>query len=155
MIEPMIGFTKMTMLYLLTGIGGFLFSSLLTDDVAVGASVSFYGFAGVLVALLALNWHVFSQNLILTGMVIFFIFYSILFGALLANDSNSIDMWGHFGGFLFGLPIGFFLMPGSSQGQGRAARPTKLAYVAIAVTVTMFGGLFALFYTVRHPKNLF
>lgn len=49
-------FKKFALFYLLTGLGGTLFSSLLTDGLSVGASTSIFGLIGLQIAALCVRW---------------------------------------------------------------------------------------------------
>ena len=55
-MEAMFGSTKILIIYLLSGIGGNLFSSILSDTLAVGASTSIMGILGCIVGFMIMNW---------------------------------------------------------------------------------------------------
>ena len=56
MIESKIGSVRYICLFLLSGVGGFMFSSLLNDSICVGASCSLFGLLGVLMISIILYW---------------------------------------------------------------------------------------------------
>ena len=47
---------KIIIIYFISGIGANIFSSLVSDDIAVGASTSIFGLLGSMLGYLALNW---------------------------------------------------------------------------------------------------
>lgn len=106
-IEYTYGVGKTLVIYLLSGIGGNIFSALVSPSgVKAGASTALYGIIGVIIGYIVINWN----GLDLVGqqmkcqifcsgfMVIIFIF---IFTPTSSN--SSIDYMGHLGGFLSGL----------------------------------------------------
>ena len=105
-VEYTFGVVKTLIIYLVSGIAGNLFSSLLNPGtVKVGASTALYGVIGVILAYIFINWNgldlvgpVMKCQVWCTGfMIIIFIFI------FTPANSSSIDYFGHLGGFMAGL----------------------------------------------------
>ena len=52
-----IGFVKMAIIFIGSGVGGTLFGSLCSPNLAVGCDVAYFGFVGALLAAAIVNWH--------------------------------------------------------------------------------------------------
>ena len=61
-LEQDLGSFNFTLLYVLSGFGGILFSALCEDNMAVGASTCIFGLIGSYVSCLILNWTYFKNN---------------------------------------------------------------------------------------------
>lgn len=110
-MEKTLGFVKMALLFFVSGIGGNIFSSLLSDSITVGASTGVMGVISAYIAFMIINWKVFEampmlrcQMLCITGLIIFYFLFSSLW------SSSSIDTYGHLGGFICGIFCGFALI---------------------------------------------
>lgn len=57
-LETSVGGYRMCGIYLLSGLGGNLFSSLVSDSIAVGASTAISGILAAYVGYLVVNWNV-------------------------------------------------------------------------------------------------
>ena len=55
-IEKDIGFLRFLVLYILSGIGGVLFSAMCDNSLSCGASTSIYGLIGSYASFLIINW---------------------------------------------------------------------------------------------------
>jgi rhomboid protease GluP len=62
MLEGMIGFNQMAKLYIVSGVGGNLFSAFCRDDRSVGASTADFGILAGLLAMILVNWHSFDGS---------------------------------------------------------------------------------------------
>lgn len=60
LLELMIGFKQMAAVYIVSGFGGILFSSLLRDAQSVGASTADFGIFTGLLAIILVNWSAFE-----------------------------------------------------------------------------------------------
>jgi rhomboid protease GluP len=107
-IEHTFGVVRTVAIYLISGIGGNIFSALIDKtDVKAGASTSLYGLIGIIVGYMIINWRgldligpMLKYQLCCTSiMIIFFIFFFSVLG------TQNVDIFGHIGGFLTGLWI--------------------------------------------------
>lgn len=105
-IEYTFGIPKTLAIYLISGIAGNIFSSLVNPGaVKVGASTALFGIIGVIIGYIIINWTGFDLvgpvlkcQIWCTGfMIIIFIFI------FTPANSGSIDYFGHLGGFMAGL----------------------------------------------------
>lgn len=110
-IEKTLGFVRTAILFFVSGIGGNIFSSLITDSITVGASTGVMGIISAYIAFMIVNWKALEgmqmvrcQMLCITGLIIFYLLFSGL------TSSSSIDTYGHMGGFICGIFCGFALM---------------------------------------------
>lgn len=105
-IEHSFGPIRTFFLYILSGIGGNIFSAVCDySTIKAGASTSLYGVIGVIFGYMIINWNGFNLigsylkcQLCCTSMtIILFIFFFSVIG------TQNVDVYGHLGGFLTGL----------------------------------------------------
>jgi rhomboid protease GluP len=100
-LEDGLGKFKFLILYLLSGLGGSLFSMLFQKEVlSVGASGAIFGLIGALLA-----WSVIKNQWSITKIVILNLALNIIITLTVPN----IDNFGHFGGFFTGFSLGLLL----------------------------------------------
>ncbi len=108
-VEMIYGSARFTIIYLLTGISGAIFSYMLTQGLSAGASTSLFGLFGALVVFFYKQRQLLGaggrQRLTSLGMTLVI---NIVIGL---TPGSSIDNWGHLGGFLGGLVLTWFLCP--------------------------------------------
>lgn len=104
MLERVIGHARFTLLYLLAGIGGDIFSMInvvLSQDyyTAIGASGAIFGLIGAMLVLVVLNdGH--YEGISIKRMV-----FAIVYMVYSGMQSEGIDNAAHFGGLVFGVLI--------------------------------------------------
>jgi rhomboid protease GluP len=105
-IEHTYGIVKTFIIYLISGIAGNIFSSLINPGaVKGGASTALFGIIGVIIGYIIINWNgldiigpVLKCQIWCTGfMIIIFIFI------FTPGNTNGVDFFGHLGGFMAGL----------------------------------------------------
>lgn len=108
-IESLYGRPRFLVIYLLSGLSGAIFSYMLTQGRSAGASTALFGLFGALVVYFYRHREMLGrlgrQQLINLGIILLI---NVVIG--LAPGSN-IDNWGHFGGFIGGLILSWFLCP--------------------------------------------
>ena len=108
-VEALFGHQRFIVIYLLTGISGAIFSFMITQGLSAGASTSLFGLFGALVVFFykqrRLLGNFGQQRLISLGLTLLI---NVIIGL---TPGSHIDIWGHFGGFLGGLILGWFLCP--------------------------------------------
>ncbi len=153
-VESLFGPRRFAVLYLLTGVSGALASYIFTDGLSAGASTALLGLFGALMVYFYRQREVIgnSSRAQLRQLVIVLII-NVVFGFL---PGSRIDNWGHAGGLLGGLMLGWFLCPryvaadGVERGGGELATPyivdanslakqwlVLLAFVGALVAVTL------------------
>ncbi|PSS34326.1 RHOMBOID-like protein [Actinidia chinensis var. chinensis] len=106
-LEQQFGFIRIGIIYLLSGFGGSILSSLfIKNSVSVGASGALFGLLGAMLSELITNWTIYSNKAaaLLTLVVVLVINLGI--GIL-----PRVDNFAHIGGFLTGFLLGFVLLP--------------------------------------------
>ncbi|KAG2681260.1 hypothetical protein I3760_11G136100 [Carya illinoinensis] len=106
-LEQQFGFMRVGMLYLLSGFGGSILSSLfIQNNISVGASGALFGLLGAMLSELITNWTVYSKKAAALFTLIFIIAINLAVGIL-----PHVDNFAHIGGFLTGFLLGFVLLP--------------------------------------------
>ena len=107
----------MAYLYLVSGVGGNIFSALCNNNPSVGASTADFGILMGLMAMIIVNWHSFdgshqleTTRCMLMFMIVFMIFFNLLVGI---RKPGVVDTAGHIGGALCGMLYGFAYFPRS------------------------------------------
>jgi rhomboid protease GluP len=108
-IESLYGQRRFLALYLLSGLSGTVFSYLLTQGRSAGASTALFGLFGALLVYFYKYRESFGsfgrQQLINLAVVLLI---NVVIGL---SPGSNIDNWGHFGGFVGGLFLGWFFCP--------------------------------------------
>mmetsp|Transcript_22035 Transcript_22035/g.24498 ORF Transcript_22035/g.24498 Transcript_22035/m.24498 type:complete len:202 (-) Transcript_22035:29-634(-) len=134
-------------LYILSGIGGFIFSSLIDDSIAVGASGAIFGIIGVLITNLVFNWRaIYNSGAFVPALV------SIVMLIMMAfMGGDNTDTYGHLGGLFFGLCLSIVMFKYKPEASGM--RKLSLAgWVALFFYVTVTTVMIGLFFTVKTPE---
>ncbi len=107
-VEMFYGPWRFLVIYLLTGVSGAIASYAFTYGFSAGASTAIFGLIGTLVAFFIRNRAVFGEmsRTRLTNLI-FVIAINVLYGL----SVSVIDNWGHAGGFVGGLMLGWLLCP--------------------------------------------
>ena len=107
-VEMFYGPARFLLIYLLTGLSGAIASYAFTYGLSAGASTAIFGLIGTLVAFFVRNRDVFGEmsrsrlsNLVVV--IAINVFYGMSVG--------TIDNWGHAGGFIGGVILGWLLCP--------------------------------------------
>eukprot|EP01126_Amoeba_proteus_P052316 TRINITY_DN6306_c0_g1_i3.p1 TRINITY_DN6306_c0_g1~~TRINITY_DN6306_c0_g1_i3.p1 ORF type:complete len:184 (-),score=42.41 TRINITY_DN6306_c0_g1_i3:538-1089(-) len=109
-LERIHGTFRIAGVYLVSGVYGFLFSSIfLPNTVSVGASGSIFGFFGVLLNDLLRTWKLLYHPFKSLG-----IYSAILVVSLGLGLLPLVDNFAHVGGYLMGIIVGFIFIPVSS-----------------------------------------
>eukprot|EP00300_Choanocystis_sp_HF-7_P010740 c17125_g1_i1.p1 GENE.c17125_g1_i1~~c17125_g1_i1.p1 ORF type:complete len:230 (+),score=42.04 c17125_g1_i1:59-748(+) len=142
-VESVIGPIKMSLAYLLCGVGGNILSSFLDpSSVTVGASGSLYGIVGMQVIDIAQTWRILEKRFdtaLRMALVVILL--------LVAGTLPWIDNFAHVGGFLTGLVCGLAFLPFfffSAEDERRKRWITLFSRVFILVGYLI---IFVLFYT--------
>ena len=121
-----IGPAWFTVIYLLTGVGGFLLSNIYSGVPTIGASCSVFGLMGVLVVYGRRRGGSFGENL--SRQVLSWAIIGFLISFMIPNVNNA----GHIGGFVTGMALGS-LIPLSGRGEGRSIQLLAVALVTATV----------------------
>ncbi|CAI0403463.1 unnamed protein product [Linum tenue] len=106
-LEQQFGFVRVGIIYLVSGFGGSVLSSLfLRAGIAVGASGALFGLLGAMLSELITNWTIYTNKA--AALVTLFVIIAI---NLAIGILPHVDNFAHIGGFLSGFLLGFVLLP--------------------------------------------
>ncbi|ELR15060.1 peptidase, S54 family protein [Acanthamoeba castellanii str. Neff] len=142
MLERQMGFVRVGLVYIVSGFGGNLASSLfLPRLISVGASGALFGLVGMIFVVIFRNWSLVVSPC--RNLVVLCIMVAIsLFLGLLPN----VDNFAHVGGLVTGLVASLIVVP--SLKHGAKAGPFRLLVASVALLVLAAGlglGVYALF----------
>ncbi|KAI8923148.1 rhomboid family-domain-containing protein [Entophlyctis helioformis] len=134
-LEKDMGWWRMALIYIGSGVGGFVFGASLSDVrvPSVGASGSLYGMVACLLLDLIQNWSLIKQPWIELAKMILNIIFSLLLGTL-----PYIDNLAHVGGFITGLLLGILFMPKIYFGKWDRRRKYALMVAALPSLIVYF-----------------
>lgn len=150
-LESTIGKLKIAALYLCAGIGGGVFSCLVSNSNGVGASVAIFGMLGAYLGFILMNWKALDRiqgptnkffNLIFMLMI-------ILLNISIGFTNPMIDNYGHIGGLIYGFFLIFLIHSPYEPNDGMCCRYKIWFWISLSVLLILFVGGLVLFYTVR------
>ncbi|GAB4834347.1 tubulin folding cofactor A [Ancistrocladus abbreviatus] len=105
-LEQQFGFVRIGIVYLLSGFGGSVVSSLfIQQSISVGASGALFGLLGAMLSELLTNWTIYANKVAALLTLIVIIVVNLGLGLL-----PRVDNFAHIGGFLTGFLLGFVLL---------------------------------------------
>ncbi|KMT05231.1 hypothetical protein BVRB_7g173750 isoform A [Beta vulgaris subsp. vulgaris] len=105
-LEQEFGFVKIGLLYLISGFGANILSSLfLQSTISVGASGALFGLLGAMLSELLTNWTIYANKVAALLTLILIIILNLAVGLL-----PHVDNFAHVGGFITGFLLGFILL---------------------------------------------
>eukprot|EP00250_Pteridium_aquilinum_P016651 c23222_g1_i1 orf=324-1460(+) len=111
-LEQEFGFVKIGIIYLLSGLGGSLLSSLfLQNRISVGASGAVFGLLGAMLSELITNWSIYESKCGALCTLIVVVAINLAVGIL-----PHVDNFAHIGGFIVGFLAGFVLLMQPQRG---------------------------------------
>jgi rhomboid protease GluP len=149
-LESSLGTLKLIALYVIAGIGGNLFSSLVADTISVGASTCIFGLLGGQLAYLIINWEALASLGQMRCQMLLVIIFIILINLLVGvGHAQNIDNYGHIGGFFSGLFSSFFLVKPIEN----TPHVRKLQLSGIILNGLYFVIGFVCFFTIVNTRN--
>ena len=94
-IENDIGSLRFLVLYLMSGIGGILFSAMCDNGQSCGASTSIYGLIGSYAAFLIINWSYLKNHTDRRCSIIIYLIFALLLGVLIAAAVSQSNLTQH------------------------------------------------------------
>ncbi|OAY56557.1 RHOMBOID-like protein 2 [Manihot esculenta] len=105
-LEQQFGFVRVGIVYLLSGFGGSILSSLFIQrNISVGASGALFGLLGAMLSELLTNWTIYSNKIAALLTLVVIIAINLAVGIL-----PHVDNFAHIGGFLAGFLLGFVIL---------------------------------------------
>lgn len=119
-VEMFYGPWRFLVIYLLSALSGAIASYAFTYGISAGASTAIFGLFGTLVAFFTRNRAVFGEmsRTRLTNLVVVLVI-NVFYGM----SAGTIDNWGHIGGFVSGIVLGWLLCPFYQIETGVDGRP--------------------------------
>ncbi|RVX09088.1 RHOMBOID-like protein 3 [Vitis vinifera] len=105
-LEQQFGFVRIGIIYLVSGFGGSILSSLfIQHNISVGASGALFGLLGAMLSELITNWSIYTNKAAALFTLVVIIAINLAVGIL-----PHVDNFAHIGGFLTGFLLGFMLL---------------------------------------------
>lgn len=107
-LEQITGKKIMIILYILSNIGGGLFSCAFNNNPGIGASVAILGILGAYLGHMFMNWNADNDSISKIFNLVFLSFFGLF--SISSGGDGAIDNWGHLGGFIYGFLLIFLFM---------------------------------------------
>lgn len=105
-LEQQFGFVRVGIIYLVSGFGGSIMSSLfIQQNISVGASGALFGLLGAMLSELLTNWTIYSNKIAALLTLVVIIAINLAVGIL-----PHVDNFAHIGGFMSGFLLGFVFL---------------------------------------------
>ncbi|KAA3456266.1 RHOMBOID-like protein 3 [Gossypium australe] len=105
-LEQQFGFVRVGIIYLLSGFGASVVSSLfIRNNISVGASGALFGLLGAMLSELITNWTIYTNKAAAFFTLLVIIAINLAIGIL-----PHVDNFAHTGGFITGFLLGFVLL---------------------------------------------
>jgi len=120
MMETEIGTISIILLYLISNIGGGLFSCCINSADGVGASVAIFGMLGAYIGYMFINWNYLDRVLGTMNKFcnLIFIIFIVLMNISYGFSNSMIDNYGHLGGLIWGFFLIFLLIKPKEENDG-------------------------------------
>ena len=152
MFESIIGWWKCIILYLATGIGGCLFSSLVAPNInGVGASVAIFGFISAFIGFTLMNWKALDElykSPTAKFMSLLFLLFFVLINLLIGLTTSNVDNFGHLGGLIYGFFLIWLIQSPYKEDDGLCLNNKIWFWISIVMTALLYILLGALFFFV-------
>ncbi|XP_022984650.1 RHOMBOID-like protein 2 [Cucurbita maxima] len=111
-LEQQFGFVRIGVIYLVSGLGGSVLSSLfIQNNISVGASGALFGLLGAMLSELFTNWTIYTNKA--AALITLLVIIAINLGIGILPHVNN---FAHVGGFFTGFLLGFVLLPRPKYG---------------------------------------
>lgn len=133
-LEPLYGYGRFALLYVLSGMGGSLLSMEASRHIAAGASGAIFGIAGAMLVTGLLHPGTVPRRW--KGVFGIGIFLVIVLNLIFGHFVRHIDNWAHLGGLATGLILAWLIPPArltTSAWRHRKAQPILILPVAVVV----------------------
>ena len=157
MVEYLIGSLKYSLIYILSGILGSLFTVLVqTNSSSVGASICCFGILGTLLGFYLINWNaltrIFGVNnkCLIVVFPVMMIFLSLF---IITTNDTEINIYGHFGGIIFGFFLSLCFIRPKKESDVAILTPKILFLIGLLICVSFPIVGFTCFYTLDYYKR--
>lgn len=141
-LEKMAGWLRLSIIYIFSGIGGYLYSAILLPYQAeVGPSGSVFGVVACLFVELFQSWQMIARPFVALFKLCGIVLLLLLIGLL-----PYVDNFAHMIGFVFGFLLAFIFLPYVSFGEFDRRRKQVQIIVCFAVVIGLYVVGFMVFY---------
>ncbi|XP_020605448.1 inactive rhomboid protein 1-like isoform X2 [Orbicella faveolata] len=141
-LEKMAGWLRLAIIYIFSGVGGYLYSAILLPYQAeVGPSGSVFGVIACLFVELFQSWQIIARPFTALFKLCGIILLLLLIGLL-----PYVDNFAHMIGFLFGFLLAFIFLPYVSFGEFDRRRKQIQIIVCFVLVITLYVVGFLVFY---------
>ncbi|CAO3624417.1 unnamed protein product [Cunninghamella blakesleeana] len=151
-LERSLGTPRYVLLYMASGIWGFILSAMLasTKSASCGCSGALFGIIGYMFIDLAVNWKVMYHPGAQLGSLLFSVIISLVLGLL-----PGLDNFAHIGGFVTGLVVGVLIADVRPNATTIVKWITWISrLIAAALLVVMFVVGIKQFYSIPDPSQI-
>ncbi|KAL3738096.1 hypothetical protein ACJRO7_019601 [Eucalyptus globulus] len=133
-LEQQFGFVRVGAIYLISGFGGSVLSSLfIQNNISVGASGAVFGLLGAMLSELLTNWTIYTNKAAALFTLLFIVAINLAVGIL-----PHVDNFAHIGGFLTGFLLGFILLIRPQFGWvERRAKSKHMGYQYVLLLIAL------------------
>ncbi|RDD43903.1 Inactive rhomboid protein 1 [Trichoplax sp. H2] len=143
--EKMAGWLRISIIYVLSGIGGNIISGILLPyHPEIGPSGSNFGIVACLFVEVFQSWQILKRPVRAIGKLAVIVLVLFVFGLL-----PYVDNFSHFGGFIFGLFLAFAILPYVSFGKWDRRRKRLQIIISIFIVGGLFCAILFIFYRGR------
>lgn len=149
-VEYLIGSLKYSMIYVLSGILGSLFTVLIqSNTMSVGSSISCFGILGSLLGFYVINWGsltvIFGVNnkCLIVVFPVMMIFLSL---TIMSSYDSDINIYGHLGGIIFGFFLSLCFIKPQKNTDVCISNSKVLKIIGLIICITFSVAGFTCFY---------
>ncbi|XP_031554181.1 inactive rhomboid protein 1-like isoform X2 [Actinia tenebrosa] len=133
-LEKLAGWIRITIIYIFSGIGGYLISAILIPyQVEVGPSGSMFGIIACLFVELIQSWQIIKRPLLALLKLCAVVLLLLLVGLL-----PYVDNFAHMAGFVFGFFLAFIFLPYITFGEWDKRRKRIQILIAFAIVIILY-----------------
>ena len=134
--EREIGSWKLAAIFFVSGVGGFIFGASFSTSAkstpSVGSSGGLFGIIACLTLDLFMNWSLLKSPKVEGFKTVLNIVIAFIMGWL-----PGVDNFSHIGGYIFGLFMGFLLMPKIYFSKEDRIRKTIIQYLSLPILISL------------------
>ena len=136
LVSTVYGKYRMFVIFLITGVAGFYLSYLAGIEVTIGASASVCGLIGAILYYGKSRGGILGETIY--KQMLGWVFFIVLFGILVPNVNN----WGHGGGLVSGIILGWFLSYNEKSQENKLHKILALSLMGVTFCTLIWSLLF-------------
>ncbi|KAG0166242.1 hypothetical protein DFQ28_005495 [Apophysomyces sp. BC1034] len=151
-LERSLGIPRYVLLYMASGIWGFVLSAMFSQgkSASMGCSGALFGLIGYMLVDVFINWKVISHPGQELARILVTVIISLVLGLL-----PGLDNFAHVGGLAVGIVMGILIAPMRPNASKRAQFITWIVRVcALVLLIVMFAAAIKVFYSSPDPRQI-